>query len=309
MALSSSKNIPRLFRGITSNTHGDFYCVGCLHSFTTKNKLKDHERLCNNHKYGEIIMPTEDRKILKHNHGEKSLKVPHLFYIDTESLLLKHQSSQNHPEKSYTETKAIYEACGYALNLVTSYDSNKNTHTYYRGKDCIQKLCKELKTQAIEIIKYEKKKMIPLTNNEKEYYEKRKYCHICHKKFCYNENDEKEYKLYHKVKDHCHYTGKFRDKALNICNLRYKIQREIPVVLHNGSNYDNHFINTKLSEKFKGNLDCLGENMEKYITFSAPLKKVNTNGKLITYKLKFIDSCRFMQASISNLTDNLSEIN
>ena len=49
--------------------------------------------------------------------------------------------------------------------------------------------------------------------------------------------------------------------------------------------------------------------MEKYITFSAPLKKVNTNGKLITYKLKFIDSCRFMQASISNLTDNLSEIN
>ena len=49
--------------------------------------------------------------------------------------------------------------------------------------------------------------------------------------------------------------------------------------------------------------------MEKYITFSAPLKIINENGKLITYILKLVDSCRFMQASISNLTDNLSEIN
>ena len=168
-------------------------------------------------------MLTEDRKIVKYNRGEKSLKVSHVFYIDTELLLIKHQSSQNNPEKSYTETKAIHEACSYALNLVTSYDSNKNTHTYYRDKDCIQKLCKELKTQAKEIIKYEKKKVIPLTNNEKEYYEKRKYCHICRKKFCYNGDDEKEYKLYHKIIDQRHYTGKFRDAAPNICNLRYKI--------------------------------------------------------------------------------------
>ena len=51
------KNIPRLFRGITSSNHGDFYCFGCLHSFRTS---KNHQRLCNNHKYCEIIMPTED---------------------------------------------------------------------------------------------------------------------------------------------------------------------------------------------------------------------------------------------------------
>ena len=71
----------------------------------------------------------------------------------------------NNPEESYIETKAIHEACGYVLNLVTLYDSNKNTYTNYRGKDCIQKLCEELKTQATEIINYEKKKMIPITNN------------------------------------------------------------------------------------------------------------------------------------------------
>ena len=56
-------------------------------------------------------------------------------------------------------------------------------------------------------------------------------------------------------------------------------------------------------------MKCLGENMGKYITFKVPLKKINENGKLITYKLIFIDSYRFMATSLSNLTDKLSQIN
>ena len=61
-----------------------------------------------------------------------------------------------------------------------------------------------------------------------------------------------------------------------------------------------------LAEELKGEFECLGENSEKYITFSVPLKKEN-NGKTI-YKLKFIDSYRFMQTSLSNLVDNLSGV-
>ena len=119
----------------------------------------------------------------------------------------------------------------------------------------------------------------------------------------------KKYKLYHKVRDHCHYTGKFRGAEHNICNLRYKKQNEIPVVLHNGSTSDFHFVINELAKEFKGNIDCLGKNMEKYITFKVPLKKLNKSGKLITYKLKFIDSYRFTPTSLSTLTDNFSEIN
>ena len=99
---------------------------------------------------------------------------------------------------------------------------------------------------------------------------------------------------HHKVRDHCHYTGKFRGATHNICNLRYKIQREIPVVLCDGSKYDFHLIIKELAEEFKDNFGCLGENTEKCITFSVPLKKINDNGKLITYKLTFIDSYRFI---------------
>ena len=130
----------------------------------------------------------------------------------------------------------------------------------------------------------------------------------CKRKFCADINDKSEYKVYHKVRDHCHYTGKFRGAAHNICNLRYRMQREIPVVLHNVSNYDYHLIIKELAEKFKGNIDCLGENTEKYITFSVPLEKEIKNNKLVTYKLRFIDSSRFMSTSLASLVDNLSKV-
>ena len=90
--------------------------------------------------------------------------------------------------------------------------------------------------------------------------------------------------------------------------MRYKIPKEIPVVFHNGSAYDYHFIIKELFKEFEGNFECLGENTEKYITFSVPIKKKIDNKDLeITYKIKFIDSYRFMSSSLSKLVDILSE--
>ena len=110
------------------------------------------------------------------------------------------------------------------------------------------------------------------------------------------------FELYHKVKDHCHYTGKFRGAAHNICNLRYKTP------FHNGSTYDYDFIIKQLAKEFDGRFECLAENTEKYITFSVPIKKELDNGKTVTYKQNFIDSFRFMSTSLSKFVDNLSEI-
>ena len=137
--------------------------------------------------------------------------------------------------------------------------------------------CKDLKDQAMKIINYEKKEMIPLTDKEKESYENQKICHICEKEFCTDKNN-KEFLKMQKVRDHCHYTGKYRGAAHSICNLRYKISKEIPVVFHNGSTYDYHFIIKQLAREFKGNFDCLGENAEKYITSSLKNKhKIKKN--------------------------------
>ena len=131
--------------------------------------------------------------------------------------------------------------------------------------------------------------MISLTTKEEIYHNRQKICYICKKEF--DNNDKKQ----QKVRDHCHYTGKYRGAAHNICNLRYKVPKEIPVVFHNGSTYDYHFIIKELVKEFDGNFECLGENTEKYITFSVPIKKKIENKDLeITYKIKFIDSYRFM---------------
>ena len=152
----------------------------------------------------------------------------------------------------------------------------------------------------------EKKEMISLTNEEEDIYikSKSKYCHICNKEFKGGEKD----KYYAKIRDHDHYFGKFRGAAHSICNLRYQEQREIPVVLHNGSNYDFHLIIKELAKEFRTDMRCLGENTEKYISFNIPLKIENAEGKKVICRLKFINSYRFLLSLQEDLTDNLSEI-
>ena len=91
---------------------------------------------------------------------------------------------------------------------------------------------------------------------------------------------------------------KYGGVAHDICNSKYKIPKDIPVVFHNVSTYDYHFIMKELAEEFEGEFECLGENTEKYISFSVPIKKKITkndkdgNDKItkVSYKIKFIDS-------------------
>ena len=121
-------------------------------------------------------------------------------------------------------------------------------------------------------------------------------------------------KEYHKVKDHFHFTGKYRGVAHVICNLKYSIPKKCPVVVHNGSNDDYHFIIKELVKEFEGEFNCLGENTKKCKTFSVPItkevKSIDKNGKEITkaisYRLQFNNIARFIAIPSSNLVDNLA---
>ena len=181
------------------------------------------------------------------NHGVKSMKASFIIYADLEFLLEKMSTCYDSPEKSST-TK---------INKHCSFDETKNKLDYYRGKNCMKKFCQDLR------------EMIPLTEKEEKRHNKQKVCHICKKRFSIDDNNKK----CHKVKDHCHYTGKYRGAAHDICNLRYKTPKEIPIVFHNGSTYDYHLIVKELAKEFEGEFECLGKNTEKYITFSEPIKK------------------------------------
>ena len=109
--------------------------------------------------------------------------------------------------------------------------------------------------------------------------------------------DEKHRNFHH----HCHHTEKYRDTVHTVQNTK---RNSCEVY---ASNFDYHFIIKELLEEFKGKFECLGENTDKYIFFSAPIKKGNENIKIITYKIKLIDSARFMSRSLSSLADNLAE--
>ena len=114
-----------------------------------------------------------------------------------------------------------------------------------------------------------------------------------------------------KVADHCHFTGIYRGAANSKCNLQYKVSKCIPVVFHNGSSYDNHFVIRQLVKDFKGYFNCVGENTEKYISFSVSIFKESDKGnkkkKPDAFTLKFIDSNTFMKVSLENHVKNLAE--
>ena len=163
-------------------------------------------------------MPKEGNKILKYNQGEKSMNIPFIIYANLGSLLEKINTGHNNPEKLSTNKMNKHTPSGYSLFTQCSFDTTKNNLDYYRGKNSMKNFCLDLREHARKKIYYEKKEMIPLTMEEKRAYIASGRCYICKKKFSTDDKNKK----YYKVRDHCHYTGKYRGAADDICNLRYK---------------------------------------------------------------------------------------
>ena len=198
------KSLPALLM-ITGNNNGDFYQLICFRSYTTKNRLKKHKNVCENHDYCYIEMPEEDTKVFKHNHGEKYMTAPFVIYAGLEFLLEKMNTCHNNPEKSSTTKVNKHTPSDYSLFTNCSLDTIKNKLDYYRGKNCMKKFCKNLTEHN-----YEKKEMIPLTKKEEKRHNKQDVCHICKKGFTADDNNVALNKNYFKIKDHCHYTGQYR---------------------------------------------------------------------------------------------------
>ena len=106
-----------------------------------------------------------------------------------------------------------HKRSGYSLFTHCTFDTTKNELDYYRGKDCMKRFCEDLKEQTIKIINYEKREMTPLANKENKLYRNQQACHKCKNEFS---ADDK------KVRDHCHFTRKYRGAAHDVCNPNYK---------------------------------------------------------------------------------------
>ena len=164
----------------------------------------------------------------------------------------------------------------------------------------------------MKIVNIKKKKMKLFAKEQQESCENAKICYICKKKVK---------TIYLKDKKYCKvgydllYAGEYRGTVHSICDLKYSVPKKILIIFYNRSNYDYHFIIKKSTEDFKKRFTCLGENTEKYLTFTVPIEqevaRINKNGEEITknisYVLQFIDNTRFMGSSLSNLVNNLSK--
>ena len=143
--------------------------------------------------------------------------------------------------------------------------------------------------------------MEPLTSKQIKAHSKAKVCHICLEGFQIKDR---------KVRDHCHYTGKYRGAAHSNCNLQYKIPGHIPVIFHNLSGYDMHLFIRELS-KHTSSMGVITKNKEDYISFSIKVKvgmRIDKNGIEVPIEvdLRFIDSFRFMSSSLDSLVNSLS---
>ena len=150
--------------------------------------------------------------------------------------------------------------------------------------------------------------MKPLAHEQKRSYENAKRCHICNSTFYKKDHEGVGSSNFRKVRDHDHYIGIFRGAAHSLCILRYSTRRDIPVVIHSGSNYDFHLIIQELAEEFRAEIQCIPEVKGKYKSFSISIMYKECNDYKIPYKLRFIDSNKLMMRSLENHVNNLSQL-
>ena len=113
--------LSKVLKGITSKHKAHFYCLNYFNSFSTKEKLKKHRNVCENHDYCYVEMPEKDNKISKYNYGEKSIKAPFIIY----SLREKMTTGHNNPEKSSTTKMNEHTPSGYSFFTHCSFDTTK----------------------------------------------------------------------------------------------------------------------------------------------------------------------------------------
>ena len=262
-----------------------YFCKYCHTGFGTQELLNKHyEKGCMEVEGQQIEMPTPDEK-LKFKHHFKKLRCPFVIYADFECLTEELKQPEDDEIKTYNYQE--HKPCGFMLNLVNAVD-NTNQEFLYRGDDAVDVFCKKINEIRDEIKeKMKENKEMLMTDEDKKDFETATHCFICGDKFKNSYKNEKEAEKYKKVRDHCHFTGKYRGCAHSICNLNFCNRYfKIPVFFHNMKNYDGHLIiqnAEKLSNKKK--IDVIAQNSEKFINIGFDSLSVKDSFSFITASL------------------------
>lgn len=190
------------------------------------------------------------------------------------------------PDATLSSTTSLnhHVSCGYSY-VVVNPDGIPSNPVTYRGEDATDRFLENLLIERTNLLeKMKSNTPMLLSTKEEEDFLASRNCYDCEK--CFTEQNRK-------VRDHDHVTGAYRGSAHNSCNLKLKSPSFIPVFIHNLSRYDAHLIMEKIGLTKDESIKCIPTNSENYISFSLG-------------NLRFLDTVRFMPASLEELTKNLA---
>ena len=210
------KNSSRLFRSqITSRTNGKIYiCKKCFTHFSKEHLFQKHIEYCSSNEIVAVKMPARNTKLCFNNYN-KQLPIPFVVCADFECFTKPMSNCCPNPEDSYTYNYQKHEPSGFCF-YIKGLDPNTIFEPFiYTKTKSTDDISRKFVFKVAKITNklyndfYSRPLPLKLTPDEKELFNKAKICHICNKELL---ND--------KVRDHCHFSGKYRGAAHNSCNLR-----------------------------------------------------------------------------------------
>ena len=239
------KNLSALLASQINNHKGSRnFCLNCFNGFNTSDALEKHKDYCYNNECVKTLMPPPGT-FLRFKNFHHSEKAPFAIYADFESLIKPMDNCDPEPNKSYTKKHQKHEPISLSYYINSSIDGvfkpvlRKYTKTKPKDADAVDVFIKWLEKDVKAIANIEEKKMI-FTEEDRKQFNKASDCWICGEELG---ND--------RVRDHCHYTGRYRGPAHNKCNLKYRKPKSISVFFHNLSGYDSHLFIKKLGSPDK----------------------------------------------------------
>ena len=279
--------------GISKSKRARFICPNChINTFRTPTKLKSHQERCFKNE-AQLLETVPENTFLEFKDFHKIVKCPIKIVADFEC----YQPECGELKGKNSEYVCDHIPSGYGICVMSNHEEVYKTHyecNTFNGdvaKDFIKKLI-EIRDKIDAI---PSKDMI-FTEQDGIAYEGSSTCWICKGPFSGKEDGRTKGNL--KVRDHCHWTGRFRGAAHSKCNLRLREQIFIPVIFHNLKGYDSHLF-IRAFHDLEEEPNCIPQNTEKFISFS--LKKTGCS------ELSFLDSLAFMNGKLSDLASYLKE--
>ena len=298
------KSMSRLLSSQTSKRNGvQYYCMRCLNPFHSQESLDKHLEYCNAY---EAVKTEMSGGTLSFKNYNRSMRVPFIVYADFESFIKPIDTCKPNPKNSYTKQyqKHTPSSFSYYIKCFDDevYSPKLVTYTANTDNEDVAHICVNMLEEDVKSIykRFSTPKEMIFGTKEREEFDEATECWICHGELGLD-----------RVRDHCHLTGIYRGAARNKCNLQYRRPKFIPVVFHNLSGYDSHLFIKNLGVT-EGNINCIPNNEEKYISFSKDIvvgEYTNKNGKIVDIKqqLRFIDSFKFVASSLDKLVENLDK--